>query len=258
MIDTHTHLQFDHYDGDRQEVITRMRGSGVGKAIVIGTDFDSSKQAIALAHQYPELYAAVGLHPSDITEKSLAQVSLFEHLVQDDRVVAIGEVGLDYKYLDDARREVEISQQKDVLEAFIDLANRHALPVIFHARMGESDLLDMIPLRSLAAGGVIHCFTADQGIANRIMDSGLYISLTNMIGYPKNEALRQVVETLPRERVMIETDSPFLPPQILRGERNEPSYVVQVAETLANIWGVATADVDRITTAVATKLFKFE
>lgn len=253
MIDTHTHLQFDTFQADLGEVLKRMSEEGVSQAIVVGVDVQTSQRAVELASQYRTLFAAVGVHPGDVAGLNLdTMIASFEALIS-EKTVAIGEIGLDYKVFDNVEPNKRLQQA--VFDSQIALANRHHLPAILHSRQAETDLINFIQEHPLSRGGVVHCYTGDYATAKRALDCGLAISFTAMITYPKNEALCQVVAQMPHDRVMLETDCPFLPPEGLRGQRNEPARVVAVAQTVAALWGRDIEYVDSITTANAQKFF---
>ena len=252
MIDTHAHLQFDAFDADRADVVGRMRAAGVDAAVIIGCDLASSEGAIAMADQYGALYATVGVHPNDCADFAPSTVENLRTLAQHDRVVAIGETGLDY-YRDRTTPE----QQQRAFEAQAELALELDLPLVVHNRDAHEDVmqtLERFAPRNLRA--VLHCFSGDETFALRAIDAGLVLSFAGPVSYPKNATLRAVAATVPQDRYVIETDCPFLSPQPRRGKRNEPAHVAFVAETIAEARGIDVAHVHRQSTHNARRLFR--
>ncbi len=282
--DTHCHPNFAAYRDDVTAVIDRSLAQGVGM-IVVGTNYKTSQEAMALAQQYDGVYAAVGIHPihtiGDITESDTIDgkdytfttkqeqfdAQRYEQLISSsDKIVAIGEVGLDYYRLEE--RDTDISQadadQRQTLEGFLQLARQHDLPVIFHCRGSKDDpyqaydqLLDIIAQhqQQQAVRGVVHCFGGSFAQAQRAMAMGLYVGVTGIVTFKKAAELQRIATELPLEQLLIETDAPFLAPEPHRGKRNEPAYVLQVAERLAQLRGMDVAEVVAVTTANARKLF---
>ncbi len=270
MIDTHCHLQFPDYDADIDLVIQRMIDSNISKAIVVGTDVESSLKAVMLAERYPNLYASVGIHPTELNLKEFDKdIKELESLLSHKKIVAIGEVGLDYKvyrhrdetpnlsrsFTSDFNEEPNRALQQNCLIRLIKLADQANLPVIIHSRMADDDLLSLIKAHKPTRGGVIHCFDSDYKMAVSVLDLGLHISFTGMLTYPKKDSLRLVASRLPQERVLLETDSPYLPPQSKRGERNEPTNINETSVTLADLWQCDIAHVDHVTSQNARELF---
>ncbi|MCL2150502.1 MAG: TatD family hydrolase [Dehalococcoidia bacterium] len=256
LTDVHAHLDMSHFQDDLDEVMTRARDAGVTRIICAGIDISSSRQANLLADRFPGVYAAVGIHPEEAQGATQQGVEEIAALANGSHVVAIGEIGLDF-YRDYGPRE----QQAKVLRWQLDLAARLGLPTVIHAREADETL---VPLLSAwrkdyptACPGIIHCFNGSQESAEAYLDLGFYLSLGGYIGYPSAKAVRAVVELLPMERLVLETDSPFLPPQSYRGERNEPAYLAETASTLAHLKGLSLADVAHITTLNAARIFGF-
>ncbi len=235
-----------------------MKAASVGAAIVVGTDIVTSEAALEIAERNPNLFAAVGLHPTDVPIRGdLSNQSVpYRPYLAHQEVVAIGEVGFDFHYTEDKDLEVAKSAQWHVLTQFVELANETNRPIIIHCRDAADDLVDFLGQNAISAGAVAHCFDGSYEFARALLDFGHYISLTAMITYPKNDALREVVKKLPPDRVLTETDCPFLPPQDLRGQRNEPMYVAEVVRQLAELWQMPMDAVDQITTKNAKDLFK--
>lgn len=253
MFDTHTHLYFSEFDTDREAVIERMHSAGVDQALVVGVDMQTSDQAVQLVQNYDGLFATVGIHPYDAVKPTNQLMNSLQTLAKKPSVKAIGEVGLDYKVFDGV--EPDRALQKQLFLACIDLANKQNLPLIVHSRMAELDCIELLRKNAPIEGAVIHCFSADYAVAKRALDVGLMISFTAMLTYPKNAELRAVAKKMPRDRVMLETDCPFLPPEGLRGGRCEPMHVRDTALMLAELWGIPIEEVDRMTTENAQLFF---
>ena len=257
-VDTHAHLDFPEFDSDREAAIERARERGVEFIINIGTDLERSSSAVEIASRHNGLFAAVGIHPHHAAEVKDADWTRLEKLASHPRVVAVGEVGLDYyrpaspQACPEPRRRVE---QRETFLRLISLARRRNLPVIIHSREAHEETLSLLKEHAQGLLGVMHCFSGDKAVARTCLEMGFNISFTANITYPNADALRDVVRFVPVERVLLETDSPFLAPQAFRGKRNEPAYVVQVAETIAQLKNLSVEDVARITSLGAFQLF---
>ena len=254
LIDSHAHIQGKEYAGEVESVIVRAREMGVAKIIVAGGagDMSSNIEAIALADSYDHLYATVGMHPHDAKDVNQEQLRLIKELTAHAKVVAVGETGLDY-YYSHSPHDV----QRRVFRLFIQLAGQTGLPIVVHERDAARDTAEL--LRSEGDGelrGVIHCFTGTFDAARTYLDLGFYLSFTGIITFKNAAALREVVRQLPLERILVETDSPYLTPVPHRGKRNEPAYVSLVAETIANVKGLSLEEVARVTTLNAVELFR--
>ncbi len=259
LIDTHAHLDMEAFAGDREAVLQRARGAGVVAILTIGTDEASSREAVALAEQsvgsgegFPRLYATVGVHPHEAKE---ARASTWETLLTLSRhpcVVAWGEVGLDYHY-DHSPREA----QQAVFREQIRLARARRLPLVVHQREAEDDMLRILREEgAVAVGGVFHCYTADVEYARAVLDLGFFISFAGVVTFKNSEGLREAARLAPLDRVLVETDAPYLAPVPHRGKRNEPAYVRFVAERVADVRGMTLEDLARATTENAKRLFK--
>jgi len=251
LIDSHAHLDAPKLAADEAGVLARARQAGVCTIITVGADMPSSRAAVALASRHPHIYAAVGIHPHDADSAAAADWEELECHLAHPRVVAVGECGLDY-FRDLSPHDV----QRRVFARHLALARAADLPVVVHCRDAYADCLDILaaecepPIR-----GVLHCFQGDADVARRTLDLGLAIGLGGSITFPREQALRQVVATLPLERLVVETDAPYLTPRPRRG-RNEPAYVRLVAERLAELLSVDVERVAHATTATATELFR--
>ncbi len=251
LVDSHAHLDLAQFDDDRDSVVSRASEAEVVCLINPGRNFESSRRAIEFAEKYPSVYAAVGVHPHYAAEDAAESEEPFRSLAQHPRVVAIGEIGLDF-YRDLSPREA----QKQVFRKYLRLARELGLPAIVHCRDAWDDVCQIVQEESSPAlRGVLHSFSGDEASANALLEAGFYISFSGPITYAKNDRLRSVAEVLPSDRMLIETDSPFLTPQPQRGKRNEPAFVRYVAEELARVKRVSLEDISRITTRNARRLF---
>jgi len=253
LIDSHAHIQGKEYAGEVEAVIARAREAGVEKIIAVGGagDMSSNTEAIALAKTFPDIYATVGMHPHDAKDVGEEELRKLKELTAHPKVIAVGETGLDY-YYDHSPREV----QRRVFAEFIHLARETGLPIVVHERDAAQDVADL--LRAEGAGklrGVIHCFTGNYETARNYLDLGFYLSFTGIITFKNADPLRDVVRRVPLDRMLVETDSPYLTPAPHRGKRNEPAYVRYVAESIARVKGLSLEEVARVTTANVSELF---
>ncbi len=234
LADSHAHLDFNQFERDRSEVIRRAEAAGVQLIINIGFDLESSRRSIELAEKYAPVYASVGIHPHDAKNAPGGYLERLEELSAHPKVVALGEMGLDY-YRNRSPREI----QQKVFREQLELALRLDLPVILHDRDAHDELLQILKETGIpAAGGVMHCFSGDWTLAQPAMELGLYISMAGPVTYSGNAALSEVASRAPEERLLMETDAPFLAPHPRRGKRNEPALVSLVAEKVASLRGV--------------------
>ncbi|MDY0190346.1 MAG: TatD family nuclease-associated radical SAM protein [Desulfuromonas sp.] len=250
-IDTHAHLDGERFNDDLDAVIQRAHAAGVHNIITVGCDIESSQASIKLSEGYPNIYAAVGIHPHEAEQATAAAMSHLEQLAQHERVVAIGEIGLDYY-----RNHGPYTQQHQALRKQIHLAQRCKLPIIIHDREAHADTLRIIKEENGGCnGGVFHCFSGDIAMAKQCVDLGFHLSFTGSITYPKNCDIRETINHIPLERILVETDCPYLAPQKWRGKRNVPAYVVNTAQQIAQIKQLSLDDIARITTQNAQRLF---
>ncbi len=241
LIDTHCHIQTEEFDADRADVLSRAREAGVETLIVVGGagDLSTNDAAVRLAEENANLYATVGMHPHDAKDASAEAMDRMRGLAAHPKVVAIGETGLDFHY-DHSPRQV----QRDMFERFVGLAVETRLPMVVHNRESDREVAETI--RSRGAGtleGVIHCFTGDVAAARTFLDLGFYLSFSGIVTFKNAEALRDIARWVPPDRLLVETDAPFLAPVPKRGRRNEPAYVRFVAETLARVRGVGVDEI---------------
>jgi len=253
LIDSHAHIQGNEYAQDLSAVLERAREAGVQKIIVIGGagPLSSNEAALRLAHSYPALFATIGMHPHDAKDVGEEDFLHLRELLEDSKVVAVGETGLDF-YYDHSPRSV----QMELFYRFIQMARETGLPLVVHNRQADREVAEL--LRREGKGeirGVIHCFTGDYRSAKEFLDLGFHLSFTGIITFKNAGPLRDVVGKLPLDRILVETDSPHLAPVPHRGKRNEPAYVRIVADTVASVRGLSIAEVAQATSSNAQKLF---
>lgn len=263
LTDTHCHLNFEAFDADREQVIERARIAGLAKILNPAVDLATSKEAIALAEKYSDVFAAVGIHPNSAVEWKRNTLKELKTLASHPRVVAIGEIGLDY-YRNRAPKDV---QQRVFLEQ-LALAAEMNLPVVIHNRQASEDMINLLTewcvqleaagVELVARPGVLHSFSADLTTATKALSIGFMIGISGPVTFNNAADLQSTVAFLPRERLLIETDAPFLAPHPHRGQRNEPAYVVKVAERISSLHGMFLEKVANITTANAERLFNWE
>lgn len=233
LFDTHAHLHFPEYADDREAVLARARAAGVHGLVTVGTDIDSSVAAIALAARAPGVWASVGVHPHDAAEADEGVLTQIEHLAAGPGVVAVGEIGLDF-----FRNLSPPDVQDVVFRRQLDLARRVGKPVLVHCRDAHAETVAILAeARVGEVGGIMHCFSGDVAVARRCLDLGLLISLAGPVTYKNARALRDVARFVPADRLVVETDSPFLPPEGYRGQRNEPAYLTLTAARVAELRG---------------------
>jgi TatD DNase family protein len=257
LVDTHCHLNFDAYDADRQQVIDRAASTGVTRIIIPGVDLPSIEQALALSSQFQGIYAAVGIHPNSSSNFDAATLEEIERLAHKEKVVSIGEIGLDY-YWDKSPRERQIN----AFEAQLDLASRLQLPVIIHNRDASDDVIAVLenwaadlPPSLKGRPGVLHSFSASVEISVRALALGFCLGFTGPITYKNAGELRTVARETPLDRILVETDGPFLSPVPYRGKRNEPAYIPYIVERLASLKQMTDEDMGTSTTRNAVHLF---
>jgi TatD DNase family protein len=242
LTDSHCHLTM----ADADAVLARAREQGVRGYVVPGTKLTDAPEAIAIAQKNDDVWAAVGFHPHEAKDCDEIAFREIERLAGAPQVVAIGEIGLDYHYMYSPREE-----QREVFNRHLDLAKRLAKPVIIHNRESTEDLLKMLP----AGDGILHSFTESYEVASKLIDRGYFISFSGIITFRTAESLRDCARQLPPDRVLIETDTPYLAPVPFRGRDNEPAYVIKIAELLATLWGASVEKVAEQTTANFERAF---
>ncbi len=255
LIDSHAHLDFPQFDDDRAEVLERARRAGVQTVLAIGSGPGPEKldAAVPYAEEYDWIYATVGIHPHESRLAHEEHYAKLAELAQNPRVIAWGEIGLDYHY-EFSPRDV----QHVVFRRQMELARAAKLPIIIHCRDAWADCLGLLESewRSSGLGGIFHCFTGTLEDARHGVELGFLVSFAGNVSYPKAQSLRDIARDLPLDRILIETDAPFLAPQPYRGKRNEPAYLAEVARTLGSVRNLPGDDVARITAANFRRFFR--
>lgn len=251
LIDTHCHLNHHDLAGDIPGVLARAREAGVCRIICAAFDMESSEQAVRQAREYPMVCATVGVHPHDSSKFRPEDEERLTELCREEKVVAIGETGLDYHY-DFSPRD----RQRDIFRLHIRMARELGLPLVIHSRESDDDILDILEDEGMPErGAVLHCFSGDTDMALRALEMGCYLGIAGPITFTNADDFRRTVEGLPLDSLLVETDAPYLTPHPHRGKRNEPAYVRLVAAKLAEIKGVTPDEVASSTTANAEWLF---
>jgi len=255
LIDSHAHIDFPQFDADRDAMLARAQAAGVSTILAIGVGPGPEKLDAALpyAEAHDWIYTTVGIHPHEAKEVTAAHLATLEKLARHPKVIAFGEIGLDYFY-DHSPRDV----QDRVFRQQMELARAARLPIIIHCRDAWDDCLRVLEeaWRSTSLGGILHCFTGSLEHAQRALDLGFLISFTGNITYPKAQDIRDVAKVLPMSNILIETDSPYLAPQPHRGKRNEPAYVLEVAKALASVRNLELQETAETTTANFRRFFR--
>lgn len=253
VVDTHCHLDLQQFDIDREAVIERAWAAGLNRIMNPGVDLETSRRAVALAEAHPQIFAAVGFHPHDAAKMGADDLQTLRELAQRPKVKAVGEIGLDY-YRDLSPRDLQAKAFRQQLE----LAAELDLPVIIHCRDAFEDVMAILRewhASNNRARGVLHSFSGDHAQAEQVFEIGFRVGLTGPITFPKAEEMRAVAQNAPIDRILIETDAPYLTPVPNRGKRNEPAYVRRVAEKIAEVRGLTVEAVAAQTTANADSLF---
>ncbi len=246
-IDTHCHIYYDKYQDDIKDVINRANDNNVKKMICVGVDIPSSEKSIALSKQYESIFATVGYHPHEAKLVDNNYLDKMIELLKHPKSIAVGEIGLDYYYEhSDKKTQIKIFREQ------LELAKDLDMPAVIHNRESDHDLYENIKASKIDKG-VIHCYSSDVNYANKLFDLGLLVSFTGIVTFSKS--LQKVVKEIPLDKMMIETDSPYLTPVPFRGKRNEPHMVSLVAEKIAEIKNIPLEEVAKITTATAKNLF---
>ncbi len=256
--DTHCHLDFHSFDEDRGQVLARAEKHGVQRILNPSINLESSRKVLQLAYRSPPVYAAVGIHPNEHVQLGQETLRELRAMATDTVVVAIGEIGLDYY-----RTTTPPEDQQRCFRAQLDLAAELELPVIIHCRDAHADALAIISAWQERGGrkvnaGVFHSFSGKEAHAEAALELGFYVGITGPVTFPKADGLRKIVAQVPEDRLLIETDAPFLAPQARRGKRNEPAYVRWVAETIAGVRKATTRNIARASTENASRLFAWD
>lgn len=255
LIDSHAHLEFPQFDPDREEMLARARAAGVTTLLAIGSGSGPAKleAAIPFAEQHDWIYASIGVHPHEAKLATKEHFARLDELAKHPRVIAWGEIGLDYFY-DHSPKDV----QHSVFRRQLEQARAARLPIVIHCRDAWADCLEILEAdwKSAGLGGIMHCFTGTLEEARRSLEMGFVVSFAGNVTFPKAQNLREVARELPLESLLIETDSPFLAPQGMRGKRNEPANVAEVARTLASVRNLDASEMASITAGNFRRFFK--
>jgi TatD DNase family protein len=253
LCDTHCHLDLDQFDADRAEALERARAAGVERVLIPALDLASSRRALRLAEQFPEVRVAVGVHPNSAADFSAETLAELRDLAQHEKVDAIGEIGIDLYW-----KSVSLNQQQSAFHAQLALAADLGLPAVIHDREAHAEVMAGLRAAAPPAGVVLHAFSGGADVAAEAASAGYYLGVDGPLTYKKNDALRATFAAAPLDRILIETDAPYLTPQPRRGARNEPAFVRYVAERLAEIRHLSFEDTAAATSANAARLFRWE
>ena len=253
LIDTHAHLDFDDYDQDREEVFNRARKIGVEKIVNIGADLEGSRRAVELAEKYDHVYASVGIHPHEadtVNEESLAEIKA---LAASPKVKAIGECGLDF-YYDNSPREI----QKDAFKKQLDLALELQLPVVVHSREAAAETLEILDTAGdFAEKLIFHCYAYGPEEIEEIIRRDYYVAFGGLVTFNSAQPIRDALKKMPLDRILLETDAPYLTPAPHRGKRNEPAYLEHIVKKAAAVRGISAEKMGEITTENAERIYRF-
>ncbi|MDI6606574.1 MAG: TatD family hydrolase [Candidatus Omnitrophota bacterium] len=249
LIDTHCHLDFPEFDKDRAEVIRRAKIKGIDYIINIGSSLEGSERSLELSGRYEGVYATVGIHPHEADRFDKQAEDAIRKLAAEKKVVGIGETGLDY-YKNFSRKQNQLS----LFISLIGIAKEAGLPLVIHSRQAPEDTLKILK-KEMPLKGVVHCFSGDEDFLKRCLDLNFFVSFTCNITYKKADNLKKLVTLAPLQRLLLETDAPYLAPQEFRGKRNEPAYLNLLAEEIARIKGVKKEEVAAVTSENAIRFF---
>ena len=259
MIDTHAHLNFKDFDDDFELVISKAKEQGVRKIIIPSSNLDTSKKSVEIAKENKDIFAAAGFHPIHGKEFSIEVLQELYTLLSMPKVVAVGEIGLDYFYLGKTShysRYPDKEEQKSILNKMFDLSKDMSLPVILHCREAHQDMLNFLKNEKISSGGVVHCFSGNKDEFKSYLNLGLHISFTGNITY--SDKMNDLIKFIPLDRLLLETDCPYLAPAPFRGKRNEPAYLIEIAMQIAKIKKIEYAKLEEITDKNAEKLFRLK
>ena len=257
LFDSHAHYDDEKFDQDREEIIQKIHDSGVEKFISAGYSLESSKRAINLANKYEFIYTTVGISPNDVKqtiEETIEDIKELEDIItkkENDKIVGIGEIGLDYYW---NKENKEIQKQAFIMQ--IEMANRLSLPITIHTREAVSDTLEILKQHPVQQKGVFHCCPLNRELVKEALKLGFYISFAGPVTFKNSKNAQEIVEMVPNDRMLIETDSPYLAPEPVRGTRNDSRNVKYIAEKIANIKNLLTEEIAEITYQNTLKIFK--
>lgn len=253
LIDSHAHLDDEKFDLDREYLIENLKKNGIELVVNVGADMESSRKSVNLANLYDNIYAVVGFHPhaaKEMTDESLKEI---ENLSKDKKVLAIGEIGLDYHY-DNSPRDI----QRRCFKRQIRLAKRLDMPIVVHTREADRDTLEILKEESQGLRGIIHCFSSDRAQLEEYLKLGFFIALGGPLTFKKTDELKEVAKVVPIEKLLVETDAPYLAPHPYRGKRNEPMFVKQTANLIAELKGMTIEDLTLQTNKNTKKIFNID
>lgn len=257
LFDSHAHYDDEKFDQDREEIIQKIHDSGVEKFISAGYSLESSKRAINLANKYEFIYTTVGISPNDVKqtiEETIEDIKELEDIItkkENDKIVGIGEIGLDYYW---NKENKEIQKQAFIMQ--IEMANRLSLPITIHTREAVSDTLEILKQHPVQQKGVFHCCPLNRELVKEALKLGFYISFAGSATFKNSKNVQEIVEMVPNDRMLIETDAPYLAPEPVRGTRNDSRNVRYIAEKIANIKSISTEEIAEITYQNALRIFK--
>ncbi len=250
-VDSHAHLEMEDFDRDRDRVIARALAAGVGYIITVGTTIPDIEKALGIAAKYPSVYVALGIHPHEVKDIVKGDYESIRKLSREKKVVAFGEIGLDF-YRNHSSREIQVSRFRELLKVGLDLR----LPIIIHDRDAHEETLRILEEEKNGPWrGVFHCFSGDSEMAQKVVQMGFYLSIPGTVTFKKSSVQHEVVKRIPLEKILLETDCPYLAPEPYRGKRNEPAYILKTAEKIAELKSLRLEDVARITSLNVKLLF---
>ncbi len=254
IFDTHAHYDDKQFDQDREELLASMKDNGIGMIVDVGSNMETSAWIVEAVKRYPMMYGAVGVHPSDTADLTESDMDTLKKYAAMERILAIGEIGLDY-YWDEPEREI----QKKWFEAQIELAREVKLPIIIHSRDAAKDTYDIMKaLHAQEIGGVVHCFSYSKEMARQFLDMGFYIGIGGVVTFKNAKTLKEVAAYAPLDRIVLETDCPYLSPEPNRGKRNSSLNLNYVAEALSQIKGVDKEELIAVTEENARRLYRMK
>lgn len=251
IFDTHAHYDDEQFAEDRDNLLASMPELGVGTIVNVSAAYDSCKEVIALARKYPHVYAAVGIHPDEVGALNEERFGAMKELFKEEKVVAVGEIGLDY-YWDNEPRGV----QKEWFIRQLELAKELDLPVLIHSREAAADTMDIMKNYAQGLGGVIHCYSYSREMAEEYVKMGFYIGIGGVVTFKNARKLKEVAEVIPLEHIVLETDCPYMAPEPYRGKRNQSSHLSYVAEKIAELKGITPEEVITVTEKNARKMYR--
>ena len=254
IFDTHAHYDDKQFDQDREELLASMKDNGIGTIVDVGSNMETSAWIVDAVKRYPMMYGAVGVHPSDTADLTDSDIDTLKEYAGKDKILAIGEIGLDY-YWDEPERAI----QKKWFEAQIELAREVKLPIIIHSRDAAKDTYDIMKaLHAEDIGGVVHCFSYSKEMARQFLDMGFYIGIGGVVTFKNAKTLKEVAAYAPLDRIVLETDCPYLSPEPNRGKRNSSLNLNYVAEALSQIKGIDKEELIAVTEENARKLYRMK